>query len=66
MKQRKARGGIQAASTLEVGSAAEEAAAGKGKKRAAAAEAEAEAEEEAERQKSIGEVSVARACMGVG
>ena len=55
MKQRKARGGIQAASTLEtVGTAAEDAAA-KGKKRPAV-EAEEEDDEEGEK-KSIGQVS---------
>lgn len=55
MKQRKARGGIQTASTLEVAAPEEP----KAKKRPAAA-VEEEDDEEAAKQKSIGEV---RACV---
>lgn len=53
MKQRKARGGIQTASTLDVVAPEEP----KAKKRPAAAVEEEEDEEEAAKQKSIGEVS---------
>lgn len=57
MKQRKARGGIQAASTLEgLGGAEAEPSSSKKRPAAASVAAEEEDDEEAERQKSIGEV----------